>query len=99
MYFSTTASADQVLDAVRGARCSSVKPRFCWSALPRMLMNTVAELQVAGHVHVVDRDQAGFADRNFAADGFADLALQQFAHALESEGRHAIVAIVKSLHR
>jgi hypothetical protein len=31
--------------------------------------------EVAGHVHVIDRDQAGFADVKFAADGLADFAL------------------------
>ena len=51
-------------------------------------MKTTADLQIAGHVHVVDGDQAALADVEFAADGFADFALQQFAHALESEGGH-----------
>jgi hypothetical protein len=45
-------------------------------------------MQIAGDVHVVDRDQADLANLEFAADSFADLALQQFAHALESKGRH-----------
>src|SRR5208337_4902076 len=45
-------------------------------------------LEVTSQVHVVDRDQAGFADVKFAADGLADFALQKFAHALESKGCH-----------
>ena len=51
-------------------------------------MKTVAELEVAGQVHVVDRDQAGLADVKFAADGLADFTLQKFAHSLESKGCH-----------
>jgi hypothetical protein len=45
-------------------------------------------LQVAAHIHVVHRDQADFADVKFAADGFADGALQKFAHAFMSQGGH-----------
>jgi hypothetical protein len=47
-------------------------------------------LQIAGHVHVVDADQTRFAHVEFAADGFADFALEKFAHTLESEGGHGI---------
>ena len=49
-------------------------------------MKTVADVQIAGDIHVVDGDQSRLADREFAADDFANLALQQFAHALKSEG-------------
>ena len=52
-------------------------------------------MQIAGHIHVVDGDQAGFADLEFAADDFADLALQQFAHSLESEGRHDVKSLMR----
>ena len=52
-----------------------------------MLMKTDGGLQVACHIHVIDGDQAGLAHVEFAADGFANLALQQFAHALDVGGR------------
>src|SRR5438067_7945830 len=45
-------------------------------------------VQVSGDVNVVDADEAGFTDRELAADGLADGALQQFAHALDSMRRH-----------
>ena len=54
-----------------------------------MLMKTVADFRSPVHVHVVDGDQAGFADGEFAADDFADGALEQFADSLVSEGGHA----------
>src|SRR5688572_5502026 len=44
--------------------------------------------EVAGRVHVIDRNQAGFADGNFAPDDFANFALQQFADTLKTVGRH-----------
>ena len=34
-------------------------------------------VQVAGDIDIIDRDEASFADGNFAADDFADLAFQQ----------------------
>src|SRR6266404_1586843 len=45
-------------------------------------------VEVARHIHIVDRDQAGFTDLKFAADDFANGALQQLAHALHSERGH-----------
>jgi hypothetical protein len=33
-------------------------------------------MKVAGNVNIVDRHQTGFADREFAANGFANFALQ-----------------------
>jgi len=65
-----------------------LKPRFCWSGLPRMLMKTVADLRFAGHVHVVDRDQAGFADVKFAADGLADSRFKSSRTRWKSKGCH-----------
>ena len=44
--------------------------------------------QIPGHIHVIDGDEAGLADGDLAPDGFADRALQEFAHALESQRRH-----------
>ncbi len=43
---------------------------------------------VAGDVHIVDGDQADFVDVKLAADGLANLALEQFAHPLDSETGH-----------
>jgi hypothetical protein len=40
--------------------------------------------QVAGDIDVVDSDKAGFGDGQLLPNGFADGALQKFAHALES---------------
>ena len=47
-----------------------------------------SRMQVPGDVHVVNRDQAHLADLEFAADGFAYFALEQFAHALKSKRGH-----------
>ena len=47
-------------------------------------------LQVAGAVHVVDGDQAGLAHVEFAADGLADRALEQFAHSFVAEVGHGL---------
>jgi len=44
-------------------------------------------VEVARNHHIIDIDEAGMADRNFAANDLADLPFQQFAHALKSE-RH-----------
>ena len=41
-------------------------------------------VQITGDVDIIDGDQARFADRELPADDFANLALQEFAHALES---------------
>ena len=51
-------------------------------------MNTMAECRSPATSTSLTVIRPGFADVEFAADDFADLALQQFAHALESEGRH-----------
>lgn len=45
-------------------------------------------VKVARHVDIVNGDQSGFADWEFAPDHFTDLALQQFANPLESKRRH-----------
>ena len=44
VYFKTTARADQTLDA-DAMLGEHWKPRFCWSALPRMLMKTMADFR------------------------------------------------------
>src|SRR5208337_1090922 len=56
-------------------------------------------LEVARHVHVVDRNQPALADVAFTADGFADGALQKFAHALESEGWHGSWGLASGIWR
>jgi len=43
-----------------------------------------SRMEVAGNVHVIDRNQAHFANLEFPADGFTDLALQKLADALDS---------------
>jgi hypothetical protein len=45
-------------------------------------------MQIACHIHVIDGYQSGFANGEFAADDFADLAFEQFPHTLESKRRH-----------
>ena len=45
-------------------------------------------VQIAGHVDIVDGDEAGLAHLKFPPDSLADFALEQLAHALESNGRH-----------
>ena len=89
VYFRTTARATRPWMRLRW-RVSKANPRFCWSGVAEDADEHDGGMQIAGDIHVIDGDQAGLADREFAADGFADLALQQFAHALESEGRHGI---------
>ena len=44
--------------------------------------------QVAGHIDVIDRDEAGLVNGNLPANRFADFALQEFAHAQEPVGGH-----------
>ena len=40
-------------------------------------------MEVARYVHIIDSDEAGIADLELAADGLADLALEQFPDALK----------------
>src|ERR1035437_6470507 len=82
--FQDDRAADQALDAL------AMPPQERESAflLFRAAQNAdenESGMQIAGDVHVVDRDQARVADLEFATNGFADLALEQFAHALESK--------------
>jgi hypothetical protein len=42
-------------------------------------------MEVPGNIDIIDGVQSRFADGEFAADHFADLALQQFPNALNSE--------------
>ena len=44
--------------------------------------------QVAGDLDIIDGDQARLVDGQFPADGFANFALQQFAHAQQSVRGH-----------
>ena len=90
VYFKTTRLADHALNA------DAVLVEQLDAAL---LLVGVAEnadeddggFEVAGHIHVVDGNQAAFVDVKFAADGLADFALQQFAHPFMSQIVHNFV--------
>ena len=55
-------------------------------------------MQVAGDIHVIDGDQTGFADSKFAANDFADLALQAIRAPVGVEGRHILNWLRESSH-
>ncbi len=46
-------------------------------------------MQVARYLDIIHSDQSGLTDRELAADHLANLALEQFAHTLESKRGHS----------
>ena len=57
----------------------SESPRFCWSALPRMLMKTVADFRSPATSTSLTVTRPASPTGEFLADRLADGALQQFA--------------------
>lgn len=93
--FEHDGAADQPLDAFAMLRQENE---------PALLLVRVAEdadeddggVEVTGHIDVVDGDQASLANRQLAADYLADFPFEEFANALESKRRHALLHVVGS---
>jgi hypothetical protein len=82
--FQNNSAPDQTLDADTTLG-KQLKPVFLLLGSAKDADENGRGLEVALHVHVIDGDQTGFADKKFTADDLADFALEQFADALESE--------------
>ena len=73
--------------------CEQAQPAFLLLGIAEDTDENNSRVQVARHIDIIDRHQPRLGDREFAANDFADLALEQLAHALESKGRHGVEAL------
>lgn len=79
--FQNNGASHQALNALTVAR-EQTEPAFLLLGIAEDADENNCRVQVARDIDVIDRHQPRFIDREFAANDFADLALQEFAHPL-----------------